>query len=72
LSFEIWIFRSAQPDCDDDHSIVVAMTSTFNLFLWEMHNQNSVCFYTDNITDTRGFLVVTQLQIVSPSLDPYA
>ena len=28
LSFEIWIFRNGQLDCDDDHIIFVAMTST--------------------------------------------
>jgi hypothetical protein len=28
LSFEIWIFRNGQPDCDDDLRICVAMTST--------------------------------------------
>ena len=28
LLFEIWIFRNGQPDCDDDLSIFVAMTST--------------------------------------------
>jgi hypothetical protein len=27
LSFEIWIFRSGQPDCDDDGVIFVVMTS---------------------------------------------
>jgi len=28
LSFEIWIFRNGQPDCDGDLRIFVAMTST--------------------------------------------
>jgi hypothetical protein len=28
LSFEIWILRNGQPDCDDDGIIFVAMTST--------------------------------------------
>jgi len=28
LSFEIWIFRSGQPDRDDNRRIVVPMTST--------------------------------------------
>ena len=27
MSFEIWIFRSGQPDCDDDRVIFVPMTS---------------------------------------------
>ena len=28
LSFEIWIFRTGQSDCDDDRRSFVAMTST--------------------------------------------
>jgi len=28
LSFEIWIFRKGQPDCDDDRRIFVALIST--------------------------------------------
>ena len=28
LSFEIWIFRNGQPDCDDDRRIIVTMNST--------------------------------------------
>jgi hypothetical protein len=28
LSFEIWIFRNGQPDCNDDRIIFVAMAST--------------------------------------------
>jgi hypothetical protein len=27
LSFQIWIFRNYQPDCDGDRIIAVAMTS---------------------------------------------
>jgi dihydrofolate reductase len=29
LLFEVWIFRSGQPDCDDNRKIFVAMTSTY-------------------------------------------
>ena len=29
LSFEIWIFRNGQPDCDDDRIIFVAMTPPY-------------------------------------------
>ena len=28
LSYDIWIFRNDQPDCDDDRNFFVAMTST--------------------------------------------
>jgi len=28
FSFEIWIFRNGQPDCDDDRRMFVAMSST--------------------------------------------
>jgi hypothetical protein len=28
LSFEVWIFRNGQPDCDDDRIIFIAMIST--------------------------------------------
>ena len=28
LSFNIWIFRNVQQDCDDDRMIFVAMTAT--------------------------------------------
>ena len=28
MLFEMWIFRNGQPDCDHDHMIFVAMTST--------------------------------------------
>ena len=28
MSFEIWIFRNGQPDCDDDRIIVVAIGSS--------------------------------------------
>jgi len=28
LSFEKWIFRKGQPDCDDDRRVFVAMTAT--------------------------------------------
>jgi hypothetical protein len=38
-SFEIWIFRNGQPDCDDDRRIFVAMTST-----WEQGNLAGVAF----------------------------